>query len=557
MTIKIPVGLDNFRKIREDGWYYVDKTAFISKLLSQPFEANLITRPRRFGKTLTISMMEDFFDISRDSKSHFAGLEIYNDTALCDEWMNKWPVLSVTLKDVEGLDFDDAYGMLRILISEVCKKYAFLGESNLVDSDDRLIFNELKAQQAEKGNIKSSLLLLTRMMNAHFGKQVILLVDEYDVPLAKASEHGYYEEMLDVIRALLGKAMKTNPYLKFAVVTGCLRISKESIFTGINNFATDSITGDAFNEYIGFTQAEVHQLLGDADLLSHEAEIKEWYDGYRFGNVDVYCPWAVLNYVNALQNNPSAEPESYWANTSHNGIIYHYISKKLKNVRDNFDTLMDGDYIITPIEKNLTYDYITSSSKNFWSLLYLTGYLTIAELSDSSLKLPKGNMALRIPNREVREIFKKNILEWFDDYVVKIDRSQICDALWRGDIDTAQRLLSALLMKTVSYYDYQESFYHAFLAGLFAGDEYEVESNNEYGVGRPDVVIKDVDNQRVLVIEVKYAKTQNDIPMKFREAQRQFVDRKYLEGIPDGYAEKIGYCAVFFAKKCFLEKATE
>lgn len=557
MRLSLPLGIDDFAKIRENHYYYVDKTAFIRELLETQFEANLITRPRRFGKSLTISMLEDFFDISRNSKAHFDGLEISRDKELCENWMNQYPVVEFTMKSVEGDDFQDAYGMLEVLIANLCKKYAFLSESSLTDPDDKILFNKLKAQKGDKQNLKNSLVLFTRMMRAHYGKPVILLMDEYDVPLAKASEKGYYAEMIGVIRALLGDAIKTNPYLKFAVVTGCLRISKESIFTGVNNFVTDAITGDRFNEYIGFTPTEVQQMLSDADLMAHMDEVKEWYDGYRFGKIEVYCPWAVLNHVNALQRDPEAVPEKYWVNTSGNGIIRQYIHQNLRGIRSYMDRLMDGGVLITQIESNLTYDYLKSTPKNFWSLLYLTGYLTNADPADVKESIPRGYLALRIPNKEVREVFGDSIKDWFAGYVVGIDRAEICDAIWNGDIDKAQKLLSALLLKSISYYDYQESFYHAFLAGLFAGDEYAVETNQEYGVGRPDVVIRDDDRQRALVIEVKYAKTEGEIPAKFKEAQKQFIDEQYLEGVPDDYTTKTGYCAVFYQKKCFLEQVPQ
>lgn len=554
MGIKIPLGIENFAEMRENGYYYIDKTAFIKELLGQQFKANLVTRPRRFGKSLTIGMLEDFFDIRRDSRAHFEGLEISKEDALCKEWMNRWPVLSLSFKSVEGLNFKDAYGMLEALVADLCKKYEFLEESTKVNAADRELFQKLEYQKAGSANIKNSLLLFTRMMTAYYGKPTILLIDEYDVPLAKASEHGYYVEMLDVIRAVLGGALKTNDYLKFGVVTGCLRISKESIFTGMNNFVTDSITGDRFNEYLGFTSDEVRQLLENADLSDHMDEVREWYDGYRFGNVEVYCPWAVLNHVNALQLNPSAKPKKYWGFTGHNGIIYQYMDRSLRNVKTNLNKLMDGGVIVTQMEENLTYDYLKSSAKNFWSLLYLSGYLTNADPADADETIPDGTAALRIPNKEVREIFQENILEWFDGYVGKIDRTEICRAIWDGNLNEAERLLSALLLKTVSYYDHRESFFHAFLAGLFAGGEYDVETNNEYGTGRPDVVVRDDDRQRALVIEVKYAKTESEVPGRFREAQKQFAEKRYLEGIPDDYTVKTGYCAVFCAKKCFLEK---
>lgn len=514
MRLSLPLGIDDFAKIRGNHYYYIDKTAFIKELLDTQLEANLITRPRRFGKSLTISMLEDFFDISRDSKAHFEGLEISKEIELCEKWLNQWPVVALTMKSVEGNNFQDA----------------------------------------NNSNLKNSLVLLMRMMNAHYGRPVILLIDEYDVPLAKASEHGYYDEMMSVIRALLGDAIKTNLYLKFAVITGCLRISKESIFTGVNNLVTDGITGNRFNEYIGFTPAEVQRMLSDAELLDHMDAVKEWYDGYRFGKVEVYCPWAVLNYVHALQRDPETQPDTYWGNTSGNGIIRHYIHQNLGNVRSDMNMLMEGGVLITQIEKNLTYDYLKSTPQNFWSLLYLTGYLTNADPAEVTGPIPKGYVALRIPNKEVREVFDDNIREWFSGYVMKLNRAEICDAIWNGDVDTAQRLLSALLLKSISYHDYRENFYHAFLAGLFAGNECAVETNQEYGVGRPDVVIRDDNRQRALVIEVKYAKTETEILTKFWEAQQQFVTERYLEGIPDDYTTIIGYCALFYQKKCFLQK---
>ncbi len=553
MSISLPLGIDDFAKVREEHYYYIDKTAFIKQLLNTRFEANLVTRPRRFGKSLTMSMLEDFFDISRDSKAHFDGLKISEETELCERWMNRWPVVALTMKSVDGLNFQDAYGMLEVVIANLCKKYAFLGDSSKVNPADKELFNKLMYQAANKQNLKNSLVLITRMMSAHYGKKVILIMDEYDVPVAKASEHGYYDEMLDMIRSLLGDAIKTNPHLKFAVVTGCLRISKESIFTGVNNFVTDAITGDRFNEHVGFTPVEVRQLLLDVGFIDHMDEVKEWYDGYRFGSVEVYCPWAVLSYASALQRDPGAKPKKYWGNTSGNDIIYKYISRKLRNVKSSLNSLMDDGILVTQIEEDLTYDYLKSSAKNFWSLLYLTGYLTNANPADLKGEVPDTYAALRIPNKEVREVFKSNIIDWFNSYIVKIDRTDICNAIWNGNLDTAQKLLSALLLKTVSYHDYQESFYHAFLAGLFAGDEYDVESNNEYGVGRPDVVVKDDDNQRALVIEVKYAKTESEIPGKFAEARKQFADERYLEGIPDDYTTVTGYCAVFCAKKCFMK----
>lgn len=556
-TPRLPIGIEQFKIIREGNYYYVDKTALIKSLLSRQFAAHLITRPRRFGKTLTMSMLADFFDISLDSKAHFDGLEISHDHALCESWMNQYPVLYLTLKSVEGTNYASAYGSFIVLLSDLCKRYAFLENSVKVDEDDRLLFRELKAQKSESPNMKNSLLLLTRMLNAHYGKPVILLVDEYDVPLAKASEYGYYAEMLDIIRALLGNAIKTNDYLKLAVITGCLRISKESIFTGVNNLVTDSISGSGFEEYIGFTESDVTALLKSTGFSDHAHEIKSWYDGYCFGRTDIYCPWSVLNHLNALRDNPSAVPQNYWANTSHNGIIYNFIDRKLLNVKGSFEILMAGGSISTQIAETLTYDYLTSSVKNFWSLLYLTGYLTKSDPSRVHTKASSeiGMISLRIPNEEIRSIFKTAIIDWFDDYMsVKYDRTELFQALWNGEQEQAQKMISDLLFQTISYHDYQESFYHAFLAGLFAGDVYDVESNNEYGTGRPDLVVKDDANRRVMVLELKYARTEHDIDAKMKEALTQITERRYLNGVGSGYRKKLAYGIVFHEKDCIVSQ---
>lgn len=554
MGIRFPLGMDSFKKVREEKLYYIDKTAFIRELLSRQFEANLITRPRRFGKTLTMSMLDDFFDISRDSTARFENLEIYKDAELCKEWMNQWPVIFLTLKSVEGSDFNTAFRRLKVLIANLCKSYAFLEMSEAVDEDDRILFKELKGQRAGAENITDAILLLTRMMHAHYGKPVILLIDEYDVPLAKASEANYYTEMLDVIRALLGVALKTNPYLKFAVVTGCLRIAKESIFTGTNNFVTDTITGESFDEYFGFTQRDVMKLLEDLQLTDHSEEIRRWYDGYRFGKTEVYCPWDVLCHVNALQDNPHREPENYWGNTSHNGIIYRFISREDLNVNEKFEVLLSGGSILETILEDQTYDTLKSSEQNLWSLLYLTGYLTSADPDGLQEQTEKGKIALRIPNEEVKSIFKAAIVEWFRDSVLTVDRHKLFDAIWNGDTKQVQEQISDLLFSTISYHDYQESYYHAFLSGLFAGAGYIVESNYEHGKGRPDVVVKDKRSRRVLIIEVKHAGTEAALHKKCEEAIGQIRDRKYMQSLDKGFRTRLGYGIAFFEKECMVLK---
>lgn len=565
MSIKLPLGLDSFSKIREGNFYYIDKTEFIAELLDREFEATLITRPRRFGKTLTLSMLEDFFDISLDSKVHFAGLEISRNTILCKAWMNQWPVIFLTMKTVEGMTFESAYGMLEVLIANLFKKYAFLENSKAVDGADAALFRKIKYEEAKEKNLKDSLLLLTRMMYAHYGKSVILLVDEYDVPLAKANEAGYYNKMLDIIRTMLGAVLKTNPYLKFAVITGCLKISKESIFTGLNNVVANTITVKRFDEYLGFTETDVQKLLIDTGFINHAKEIKVWYDGYRFGAVDVYCPWDVLNHVAALQINASAAPENYWAATSHNNIIYKLFENKQFDINGKFEILMDGGFIREVITENLTYDSLEASEENLWSLLFMTGYLTLVKddsiesvssknlVSDEQYEMKKKIVALRIPNEEVKSIFKKAIIDWFKKDVQNIDRTELFQALWEGETEVAADGISDLLFNSISYHDYKESYYHAFVAGLFVGAGYIVESNYEYGDGRPDVVIKEKQKRRVMLLEVKHASHGESLEHACKKALKQIKNKRYAEAF-DGYRTVLSYGIAFKGKECMIKQ---
>lgn len=553
MSINLPLGVDSFEKLRRENCYYIDKTKFIKELLSQKFEVNLITRPRRFGKTLTMSMLEDFFDIRRDGRKDFEGLEISKFPELCKEWMNQWPVIFLTLKSVEGNDFESSLGRLKILVAELCRKYSFLADSPLVNKDDRTDLMALCNRTADSLDVSNSLYLLTRMMYDHYGRPAIVLIDEYDVPLAKASEAGYYDDMMDVIRAMFNKVLKSNDFLKFAVVTGCLKIAKESIFTGTNNFVSDTITGDRFNEYIGFTEADVATLLKDTGFMNHANEIKLWYDGYRFGPVHVYCPWSVLNHVAALQINAQKLPQNYWGATSHNGIIYRFISREDLEVNQKFEILMSGDILTEVITEDLSYDTLKSSETNLWSLLYLTGYLTQGELPEEHEVLAQGEVVLRIPNEEVKSIFKTAIMEWFNAAVKTVDRTALFDALWHGDAVIAADSISDILFTSISYHDYQESYYHAFIAGLFAGAGYIIESNYERGTGRPDVVVKDRKNRRALVIEIKHVGSEEQLPSGCDAAIDQIRKRKYVQGIEKGYRTVMGYGIAFFEKECMVK----
>lgn len=503
--LSIPVGISNFEKIRNGGFYYIDKTGLIAELVRSSAEVTLITRPRRFGKTLGMSMLESFFDIRKDSKKLFDGLEISHQKNLCEKWMNQWPVVFLSLKNVDGIHFSDAYQQLVYEISLLYQQHDNLLKSTALSDRDKFLFKQLQERQAGKTDIMRSLQFLTRLLEQHYGKKVILLIDEYDVPIAKANSHGYYNEMMDVIKGLM-QALKDNPSLHFAVITGCLKIAKESIFTGTNNFVSDTITNSRLNEYFGFVQHEVDQLLLSADFTDKASAMKEWYDGYHFGTFDVYCPWDVMNYLLELQRNPQASPVSYWKNTSDNAIIRSFIDYAGSSITKKLETLMAGGSILQRVDENLTYDYLHSSEDNLWSLLYLTGYLTKAQTTIDTDELPPGMMELKIPNAEIKEIFETTVVRWFDESAKTWNRKTLFDAIWSGDCDRITQELTALLRRTISYHDYREDFYHAFLAGIFTGAGYMVDSNKEHGEGRSDVVLYDSINGRVAVFEAKYTK---------------------------------------------------
>ena len=554
--LKIPVGISDFAKIRNYGYYYVDKTGLIADLLEkETAEVTLITRPRRFGKTMGMSMLANFFDIRKDSKAMFEGLEISKNAALCSEWMNQWPVLFLTFKDVDGLTFASAKEMLLNRIAAIYNDHSYLLEGTRVQENDRKVFERLADEVS--GNptdamLKTSIVLLMRLMRNHYGKPVILLIDEYDVPIAKASANGYYPEMLEVIKGMMSTALKDNDALRFSVVTGCLRIAKESIFTGTNNFVSDTISSSHLNEYFGFTQADVDQILEDANCQEYAADIKNWYDGYHFGDLDVYCPWDVMNYLRDLQRNPKAKPASYWKNTSDNSIVRSFIDYAGRSISRKLETLLSGGYIIQKIEENLTYDYLHSSEENLWSILYLTGYLTQVREEDLPDPLPEKMSALMIPNAEVQEIFETTIQKWFDESAQTWNRKILFDAVWSGKAEALTEQMNKLLRKTISYHDYKEDFYHAFLAGIFAGAGYEVDSNKEHGEGRSDVVVLDPEGDRVAIFEAKYSRTQDAMPKDCAAALQQIEDRQYAKEFEDDYDSVLCYGIAFYKKRCLV-----
>lgn len=551
--LSIPVGISNFEKIRNGGFYYIDKTGLIAELVRSSAEVTLITRPRRFGKTLGMSMLESFFDIRKDSKKLFDGLEISHQKNLCEKWMNQWPVVFLSLKNVDGIHFSDAYQQLVYEISFLYQQHDNLLKSTALSDRDKFLFKQLQERQAGKTDIMRSLQFLTRLLEQHYGKKVILLIDEYDVPIAKANSHGYYNEMMDVIKGLM-QALKDNPSLHFAVITGCLKIAKESIFTGTNNFVSDTITNSRLNEYFGFVQHEVDQLLLSADFTDKASAMKEWYDGYHFGTFDVYCPWDVMNYLLELQRNPQASPVSYWKNTSDNAIIRSFIDYAGSSITKKLETLMAGGSILQRVDENLTYDYLHSSEDNLWSLLYLTGYLTKAQTTIDTDELPPGMMELKIPNAEIKEIFETTVVRWFDESAKTWNRKTLFDAIWSGDCDRITQELTALLRRTISYHDYREDFYHAFLAGIFTGSGYMVDSNKEHGEGRSDVVLYDSINGRVAVFEAKYTKALENLSSACDSALQQMNEKLYAKEYEDDYDQIFCYGISFFKKRCLVKK---
>ena len=554
MDFKVGVGKSNFASLRKAGNYYIDKTEFIYELLEDTDnEVTLFTRPRRFGKTLMMSMMENFFSIKKDSREIFEGLKITKHIEFCNKWMNQYPVLFISFKDIEAQTFDGAYKMLKTRLADVCKGISELADETAVDEDDKKIFAKLKSKTADEDDVKNSLKTIMRMMYHVYGREVILFIDEYDVPLTKAGEkdtagNKIYAAMLDVISGIMGTALKDNEYLKFAVITGCLRIAKESIFTGTNNFASYSVLDDDFSEYFGFSENEVGELLAAADREDKAAVIKEWYDGYVFGDSFVYCPWDVMNYMSALKKRKNAMPKNYWKNTSHNDVLLVFVKRTDFKVKSKFETLMNGGTIIQTVSDSLIYDTIHSSENNLWSVLLMTGYLTKADANETG-----ETVSLKIPNREIASIFEDTVVSYFKNSIDHNVQKLMMEALWNGDEHAAARAVSDLLWKTISYNDYHEDYYHAFLTGAFVGLGYEVESNKEKGLGRPDILLKDDDNRRAIIIEAKKSDNESDMDTDCMTAIVQIITKKYAEGLY-GYEQILCYGISFYQKQAKVKK---
>ena len=556
--IDVPVGISDFEEIRRRNCYYIDKTGLIEEILcTTGTKVTLFTRPRRFGKTLGMSMLAQFFDIRKDSRELFEGLKISKNQELCEKWMNKYPVIYFSFKDIDGLEFETAYGKLEAVIAELYKSHYYLKDSEKLNEFDKDMFYRIAAKKADPAEVTNSLFKLTHMLKLHYGKPVILLLDEYDVPVAKANTNGYYEQMLDAIRGILSTVLKDNVFLEFAVITGCLRITKESIFTGLNNLTTDTISDSRYDEYFGFTHEEVRQLLKDAELEDKFELVQRWYDGYHFGDMDIYCPWDVLNYVNKAVIQGIVNPENFWEHTSDNAVIKLFLDQTDFDLTEKFETLLSGGYIKEEISENLTYNFLTSSEANLWSLLYMTGYLTKVKPEDMEEgDKPEGKqIALRIPNTEVMDIFRKSVVEWFNKKAAGSDRREFFEALWSGDAKKLTELLSDLLFDTISYHDYAESFYHAFVTGLVTSAGYIVESNYENGLGRSDIVIKDRRNRRAVVIEAKIASSEDRLETECREALKQIEEKQYVRKIErSGFRKVVRYGIAFYKKECLVKK---
>lgn len=545
---KLPVGIENFEEIRKQDFYYVDKTGLIVDLLAGWGKVNLFTRPRRFGKTLNMSMLKCFFEIGSD-KSIFDGLTISRENALCETYMGKYPVVFISLKGVDGLTFDLAYQALCGIVVEEFSRLRFLTDSDKLAADEKQYLEKMLKGKYEEADIRGSLKKLSILLEKRCGQKVILLIDEYDVPLDKAYAHGYYEQMIDLIRAMFGAALKTNDSLFFAVLTGCLRVSKESIFTGLNNLMVHSISDTSFDEYFGFTDAEVGKMLADYGLESHHAEARAWYDGYRFGGQDVYCPWDVINYCYALRASEHAKPKAYWMNTSDNDMVRRLISKGTDGTTQvEIERLIAGETITKTLNENLTHNEIDANIGNIWSLLYMTGYLTVADY-------PDGNRyELKIPNYEVRQIFTQQVLEWFNDKArAETDKlSDLYAAFETGDAATITEFLNSQLLDTVSFYDANESFYHGFLLALLSTcANWRVSSNAETGKGRSDIIVERKDRKIGFVVEVKDVKDEGKLDHACEAAMKQIEEKDYTAILRRYRVKEIWtYGIAFWDKEC-------
>ena len=550
-TLKLPVGIDDFKKIREAGFYYVDKTKLIEQLLQSWGEVTLFTRPRRFGKTLNMSMLKSFFEIGAE-KSLFQGLYISEKEKLCAEYMGKYPVIFLSLKGVEGLHFADAQKMLMTIINNEVRRHYYLKTSDKLTVEDRKQFEKMLLN--EDVNLVDSLRLLSQLLYLHYDQKVVILIDEYDVPLDKAFKNGYYQEMVSLIRGLFGQALKTNEFLQFAVLTGCLRVSKESIFTGLNNFEINSIVDIEHEEGFGFTDAEVMQMLKYYHCTERYSDIKEWYDGYHFGNADIYCPWDVINFVKKLLTDSNAKPSAFWINSSGNDLVKLFVDKADQSTKDEIERLVAGESVTKRIRLDLTYDEIENSIDNVWSVLFTTGYLTNIGNPES------GVYELVIPNREVHEVFVLQIQEWFQRSVAKEESMpEFSKTILNADAEELQKQLNVIMSRMISVLDtkareeQKENFYHGLLLGLLRGSnpDWLIKSNRESGDGYSDILIEPENPDAGIIIEVKHAASISGLDKACENAMAQIKNRRYDEALREnGRCEILAYGIAFHKKRC-------
>lgn len=550
-TLKLPVGIDDFKKIREAGFYYVDKTKLIEQLLQSWGEVTLFTRPRRFGKTLNMSMLKSFFEIGAE-KSLFQGLYISEKEKLCAEYMGKYPVIFLSLKGVEGLHFADAQKMLMTIINNEVRRHYYLKTSDKLTVEDRKQFEKMLLN--EDVNLVDSLRLLSQLLYLHYDQKVVILIDEYDVPLDKAFKNGYYQEMVSLIRGLFGQALKTNEFLQFAVLTGCLRVSKESIFTGLNNFEINSIVDIEHEEGFGFTDAEVMQMLKYYHCTERYSDIKEWYDGYHFGNADIYCPWDVINFVKKLLTDSNAKPSAFWINSSGNDLVKLFVDKADQSTKDEIERLVTGKSVTKRIRLDLTYDEIENSIDNVWSVLFTTGYLT-------NIGNPESDVyELVIPNREVHEVFVLQIQEWFQRSVAKEESMpEFSKTILNADAEELQKQLNVIMSRMISVLDtkareeQKENFYHGLLLGLLRGSnpDWLIKSNRESGDGYSDILIEPENPDAGIIIEVKHAASISGLDKACENAMAQIKNRRYDETLREnGRCDILAYGIAFHKKRC-------
>lgn len=548
--LKLPVGIENFEEIRKSGFYYIDKTRLIEQLLQNWGKVNLFTRPRRFGKTLNMSMLKSFFEIGTDS-SLFEGLYISNNTELCNEYMGKYPVIFLSLKGVDGLTFSKSKEMLSEIIKEEADRHYYLKNSEKLTQEDRISFQSILTGTEE--NIENSLKTLSRFLYKHYDRKTIIIIDEYDVPLDKAFQNGYYKEMVALIKGIFGQALKTNDFLQFAILTGCLRISKESIFTGLNNFEVLSILNVQYDECFGFTDAEVRKILKDYGLSAHYADMKEWYDGYRFGNTDIYCPWDVIRYSKSLCMDEEAKPEDFWSNSSGNAIVRRFIDKADASTKNEIERLIAGEYIEKEISQELTYEELDDKIENLWSVLFTTGYLTQQGRTDDD------RYRLAIPNKEIRNLFIKKVREWFRDASKNDGKAleEFCNAFIQKNSQKIEQLFGDYLWNTISIRDTavakekKENFYHGILLGLLGyKSNWIIKSNAESGTGYSDILIEAPDNRTGIVIELKYAENGN-MDKACLDAIKQIEEKDYVGRLKqDGMRNFISYGIACYKKDC-------